>query len=99
MTSSIIVIVHILTLICTHVFQGRLVSYDDTQKYRVGTNYLQLPINCPYAVRVSNEQRDGLDAIYNQNGAPNYYPNSFGGPEVVPSAAIKPYKACGIVDR
>jgi catalase len=32
--------------------QGRTFSYSDTQRYRVGPNYLQLPINapkCPYA--------------------------------------------------
>ena len=27
--------------------QGRTFSYSDTQRYRVGPNYLQLPINAP----------------------------------------------------
>ena len=27
--------------------QGRTFSYSDTQRHRVGTNYLQLPINAP----------------------------------------------------
>ncbi len=27
--------------------QGRTLSYSDTQRYRVGPNYLQLPINSP----------------------------------------------------
>ena len=27
--------------------QGRTLSYSDTQRYRVGANYLQLPINAP----------------------------------------------------
>jgi catalase len=27
--------------------QGRTLSYSDTQRYRVGPNYLQLPVNAP----------------------------------------------------
>ena len=39
--------------------QGRLFSYPDTQRYSLGANYLQIPVNCPYAV-VHNNQRDGV---------------------------------------
>ncbi|XP_056383683.1 catalase [Hyla sarda] len=67
--------------------QGRLFSYPDTHRHRLGTNYLQLPVNCPYKARVSNYQRDGPMCFNdNQGGAPNYYPNSFSAPEVQPSA-------------
>jgi len=59
--------------------QGRIFSYSDTQRYRLGTNYLQLPVNCPY--KVASYQRDGASCFNNQKGAPNYYPNSFSGPE------------------
>lgn len=61
--------------------QGRIFSYADTQRYRLGTNYLQIPVNsCPFMVR--NYQRDGAQTVTdNQTGAPNYYPNSFSGPE------------------
>ncbi|RZC41576.1 Catalase-rel domain containing protein, partial [Asbolus verrucosus] len=65
--------------------QGRLFSYDDTHRYRLGVNYQQLPVNCPF--RVCNFQRDGLEVVNNQGAAPNYHPNSFGGPEVDPGAA------------
>lgn len=58
--------------------QGRLFSYADTQRYRLGTNYLQIPVNCPFAVK--NYQRDGSLNHNNQAGAPNYFPNSFSGP-------------------
>ncbi|XP_055626632.1 catalase [Toxorhynchites rutilus septentrionalis] len=62
--------------------QGRLFSYADTHRHRLGANYLQLPVNCPYRVAVKNYQRDGpMNSTDNQGGAPNYYPNSFGGPE------------------
>lgn len=37
---------------------GRTFSYSDTQRYRVGPNYLQLPINQPVAP-VSTNQADG----------------------------------------
>jgi len=56
---------------------GRMFSYTDTHRHRLGTNFLQLPVNCPYKVR--SYLRDGPQAINNQGGAPNYHPNSFGG--------------------
>jgi len=59
--------------------QGRLFSYADTQRHRLGANYLQIPVNCPYKTR--NYQRDGPQTFTdNQTGAPNYFPNSFSGP-------------------
>lgn len=57
--------------------QGRLLSYPDAHRYRLGANYEQIPVNrCPYMV--SNFQRDGAMSV-NGNGesAPNYFPNSF----------------------
>ncbi|WP_405144750.1 catalase [Paenibacillus sp. FSL H7-0942] len=57
--------------------QGRLFSYPDTQRHRLGPNYLQIPVNCPYAP-VRNHQRDGLMNV-NQDPSPvNYEPNSSG---------------------
>ncbi|WP_100406355.1 catalase [Bacillus solitudinis] len=56
--------------------QGRLFSYSDTQRYRVGPNYLQLPINCPFA-QVNNNQRDGAMAFKQQTGSINYEPNRY----------------------
>jgi len=64
--------------------QGRLFSYADTHRHRLGANYLQLPVNCPYKTAVANYQRDGPMCSAPQNGAPNYYPNSFGGPKDLP---------------
>lgn len=82
------------------VLQGRLFSYSDTQRYRLGVNYLQLPVNCPFGSRgVTNYLRDGQNALYNQGGAPNYYPNSFGGPQNLPSAAISKFNVSGDVAR
>ncbi|GAE06715.1 catalase [Paenibacillus sp. JCM 10914] len=65
--------------------QGRLFSYPDTQRHRLGANYLQIPVNCPYAP-VRNHQRDGLMNV-NQDPSPvNYEPNSYtSGPVEDPS--------------
>ena len=57
--------------------QGRLLSYPDAHRYRLGVNYEQIPVNkCPYMV--ANYQRDGHMQIGDNGGAePNYRPNSF----------------------
>lgn len=39
--------------------QGRLFSYPDTHRHRLGANYDLIPINCPYRAKVYNGQRDG----------------------------------------
>jgi catalase len=63
--------------------QGRTFSYSDTQRYRVGANYLQLPINAPKK-HVATNQRDGqmtyhVDAAPGQNLHVNYEPSSING--------------------
>jgi catalase len=75
--------------------QGRTLSYSDTQRYRVGPNYLQLPINAP-KVRVATNQRDGQMAYHvdgveaGENPHVNYEPSSLGGlKESAPAG--KPY--------
>lgn len=79
--------------------QGRLFSYNDTHRHRLGANYLQLPVNCPYKTRVSNSQRDGPMTYTNQNGAPNYFPNSFGGAAPDEKHKEAREKVTGDIDR
>ena len=57
--------------------QGRILSYPDAQRYRLGGNYEQIPVNrCPFMV--SNYQRDGQMRVDGNGGkGPNYFPNSF----------------------
>jgi catalase len=60
--------------------QGRTFSYSDTQRHRVGTNYLQLPINAPKSP-VATNQRDGQmaylqDIAEGSNPHVNYEPSS-----------------------
>ena len=63
---------------------GRTFSYSDTQRYRVGPNYLQLPVNQAKAARVATNQRGGqmtyfVDRGENQNPHVNYEPSTLGG--------------------
>jgi catalase len=57
--------------------QGRLLSYPDAHRYRLGVNYEQIPVNkCPYMV--TNYERDGKMRVDGNGGSdPNYFPNSF----------------------
>ena len=65
--------------------QGRLFSYADAQRYRIGTNFQQLPVNAPHCP-VHDYQRDGHSQLKSEGG-PNYWPNSAGGPSPEPSFA------------
>jgi len=58
--------------------QGRTFSYADTQRHRLGANYLQLGVNRPI-VPVNNNQRDGSMQIGQFSGPVNYEPNSLAG--------------------
>ncbi|GAA2451439.1 catalase [Agromyces soli] len=60
---------------------ARVFSYPDAQRYRVGTNYAQLPVNAPHAAPVHNYSQDGAQRHrFNAPTTPVYAPNSFGGP-------------------
>ena len=68
--------------------QGRTFSYSDTQRHRVGTNYLQLPINAPKK-HVATNLRDGqmtykVDAAQGQNLHVNYEPSTMNGLKEAP---------------
>ncbi|MDQ0453895.1 catalase [Rhizobium paknamense] len=59
---------------------GRTFSYSDTQRYRVGTNYLQLPVNQPKNARVATNLSGGAmsfrrDIPEGQNPHVNYEPS------------------------
>ncbi|MFH4355031.1 MAG: catalase [Neisseriaceae bacterium] len=58
------------------ILQGRIFSYGDTQRYRLGINHIQIPVNqplCPY----HNTHRDGAMRVDGNAGSMvNYAPNS-----------------------
>lgn len=57
------------------VLQSRLFAYPDAHRYRLGANYHQIPVNCPYASKVFNPAiRDGpMNVNGNFGNEPNYY--------------------------
>jgi catalase len=63
---------------------GRTFSYSDTQRYRVGPNYLQLPVNSAKNATVRTNQRGGqmsygVDLAPGQDPHVNYEPSITGG--------------------
>lgn len=63
---------------------GRTFSYSDTQRYRVGPNYLQLPVNQPKGGQVATNQSGGQMSFYRdkapgQNPSVNYEPSIHNG--------------------
>ncbi len=55
--------------------QGRLFAYADAQRYRLGINHHQIPVNqakCP----VHTNHRDGYMQMSNAGSRPNYEPSS-----------------------
>lgn len=78
--------------------QGRLFSYPDTHRHRLGPNYHQIPVNRP--LKVFNQQRDGLMTINGNGGsAPNYEPNSAFGVSVDPRSVESQFEVKGLVAR
>ncbi|HRO13990.1 MAG TPA: catalase [Paracoccus sp. (in: a-proteobacteria)] len=74
--------------------QGRLFSYLDTQKSRLGTvNFHQIPINAPRCP-MHNFNRDGMMQTQIPKGRANYEPNSLhmagepGGPRADPAGGF-----------
>src|SRR4051794_30241720 len=60
--------------------QGRLFSYGDAARYRVGVNHHQIPVNYPRAAKLVNTyHRDGSMRVDgNQGGVAGVEPNNFG---------------------
>jgi catalase len=80
--------------------QARLFSYHDTHIHRLGPNYHLLPVNAPKNAPENSYQRDGFMRIdANGGGGPNYWPNSFGGPEPDPTTAEPPFEVSGLAAR
>lgn len=60
------------------ILQGRLFAYSDAQRYRVGVNYLELPVNQPKTC-VDNHTQDGAMQYRSSARLANYDPNSLCG--------------------
>jgi len=79
--------------------QARLINYADAQRYRLGTNYQQIPVNaarCP----VHSNHRDGIGRVDgNYGGLPHYEPNSFHQWQEQPQFREPPLKISGDADH
>jgi catalase len=74
---------------------GRTFSYSDTQRYRVGPNYLQLPVNQPKNAAVHTNQRGGqmsygVDLAEGQNPHVNFEPSLHNGLHEAPKQPNNP---------
>jgi catalase len=81
--------------------QGRLMAYGDAHRYRLGSNYAVIPVNCPFAAQKHNHQADGLMRVDDNGGSgPNYEPNSFSPSKSAPETTTEaPYTVQGEVKR
>lgn len=80
--------------------QGRMFSYTDTQRHRLGPNFQQIPVNRSKLSHPANNQRDGLMSVTGNGGSgPNYYPNSQGGPSPNPAFTPPKLKVMGFTGR
>ena len=75
--------------------QGRLFSYGDTQRYRLGVNHSQIPVNQPRCP-VSSYHRDGAMRVDGNYGSTKHYePNSLGLWQECPEAKEPPLALSG----
>ncbi len=79
--------------------QGRLFSYGDAQRYRLGVNHHLIPVNkarCP----VHSYHRDGMMRVDgNFGGTLGYEPNSYGEWQEQPEVKEPPLKISGDADH
>lgn len=79
--------------------QGRLFSYGDAQRYRLGVNHNLIPVNQPKCP-VSSFHRDGAMRVDGNYGAAVHYtPNSYGGWNDKPGAKEPPLPLEGDADN
>jgi catalase len=70
--------------------QARLFSYGDTQRYRLGVNFNQVPVNAPKCPFHSYHRDGAMRMDGNQGGTPGYVPNSLGEWQDQPQLAETP---------
>lgn len=79
--------------------QGRLFSYHDTHRHRLGANYHLLPINASKSPVDSNERDGAMRTDANYGSALNYWPNSFGTAAPDPSIKLPQVDVAGMAAR
>lgn len=57
--------------------QARVFAYADQQRYRIGANYKDLPVNRPINQVNTYAERGSMAYFFNEENEPNYSPNSY----------------------
>ena len=80
--------------------QGRLFSYGDAHRYRLGVNHHQIPVNSPKNAPAHASHRDGQMRVDGNHGATlGYQPNSFGEWQEQPEFKEPPLELSGAADN
>lgn len=80
--------------------QGRLFSYPDTHRHRLGRNFDQIPINNSYRSQKNVYSRDGESRVDGNSGSSvNYEPNTRGGPTPDPKYKRSEFEVEGKAGR
>ncbi|VVE19628.1 Catalase [Pandoraea pneumonica] len=80
--------------------QGRLFSYGDTQRYRLGVNHSAIPVNAPKCPFHNSFHRDGAMRVDgNLGGTTNYEPNRYGAFADQPEFRDPPEAVGAVADR
>ncbi len=79
--------------------QGRLFSYGDAQRYRLGVNHHQIPVNTPRCPFHSYHRDGAMRVDGNQGGTLGYDPNSYGEWQDDPALNEPPLNLDGAADH
>lgn len=79
--------------------QGRLFSYGDAQRYRLGVNHQQIPVNAPRCPFHSYHRDGQMRVDGNQGATLGYEPNSYGEWQEQPEFAEPPLALDGAADH
>jgi catalase len=79
--------------------QGRLFSYGDAQRYRLGVNHGQIPVNAPRCPFHSYHRDGAMRVDGNQGSTLGYEPNSYGEWQEQPDFREPPLSLEGAADH
>jgi len=79
--------------------QGRLFSYGDAQRYRLGVNHAHIPVNAPKCPFHSYHRDGQMRVDGNMGGATPYEPNSYGEWQEQPDFREPPLSLEGAADH
>jgi catalase len=79
--------------------QGRLFSYGDAQRYRLGVNHYQIPVNTPKCPFHAFHRDGAMRVDGNHGGTLHYEPNSYGEWQEQPDFREPPLAINGAADH